>query len=54
MATLHHHPLCPHSRFIRLILGELGLETDLIEENIWERSEQFLMLDPQGRTPVFV
>ena len=54
MATLHHHPLCPHSRFIRLVLGELGLETDLIEENIWERSEQFLMLDPQGRTPVFV
>lgn len=54
MATLHHHPLCPHSRFVRLVLGELGLETDLIEENIWERSEQFLMLDPQGRTPVFV
>ncbi|MBA4334936.1 MAG: glutathione S-transferase, partial [Methylobacterium sp.] len=25
MATLHHYPLCPHSRFIRLVLGEFGL-----------------------------
>jgi glutathione S-transferase len=54
MATLHHHPLCPHSRFIRLVLGEYGLEADLVEERVWERSEAFLQLDPQGRTPVFV
>ena len=54
MATLHHHPLCPQSRFIRLVLGEYGLEADLVEERVWERSEAFLQLDPQGRTPVFV
>ena len=54
MATLHHHPLCPHSRFIRLVLGEYGLEADLVEERVWERSDAFLHLDPQGRTPVFV
>ena len=54
MATLHHHPLCPHSRFIRLVLGEFGLDADLVEEQVWERSEAFLQLDPQGRTPVFV
>ena len=54
MATLHHHLLCPHSRFIRLVLGEFGLDVDLVEEQVWERSEAFLQLDPQGRTPVFV
>ncbi len=54
MATLHHHPFCPHSRFIRLVLGEFGLEADLVEEQVWERNEAFLQLDPQGRTPVFV
>ena len=54
MATLHHHPLCPHSRFIRLVLGEFGLDIDLVEEQVWERSEAFMQLDPQCRTPVFV
>ena len=32
MPTLYHHPLCPHSRFVRLILAEYGIETTLIEE----------------------
>jgi hypothetical protein len=32
MLTLFHHPFCPHSRFIRLALGETGLAADLIEE----------------------
>ena len=32
MFTLFHHPFCPHSRFIRLVTGELGLETRLVEE----------------------
>ena len=26
MFTLFHHPFCPHSRFVRLALGEYGLE----------------------------
>lgn len=54
MAVLYHHPLCPHSRFIRLLLGEYGIEPTLIEEKVSERREAFLMLDPAGRTPVFV
>ncbi|HMH61306.1 MAG TPA: glutathione S-transferase family protein, partial [Bradyrhizobium sp.] len=24
MFTLFHHPFCPHSRFVRLALGEYG------------------------------
>lgn len=54
MAILYHHTLCPHSRFVRLTLGELGIEHDLIEERVWERRREFLMLNPAGQTPVLV
>jgi glutathione S-transferase len=54
MATLHHYPLCPHSRFIRLVLGEFGLEVSLQEERVWERRREFLELNTAGTTPVFV
>ncbi|MGO9134647.1 MAG: glutathione S-transferase family protein [Methylovirgula sp.] len=52
MVTLHHHPLCPQSRFVRLFLGEYGIEPKLIEERPFERNEDFLVLDPAGETPV--
>lgn len=54
MAHLFHHPLCPHSRFARLALAEYGLEFELIEERACDRREDFLLLDPAGRTPVLV
>ena len=54
MLTLFHHPFCPHSRFIRLALGEQGLVTRFIEERVWERREAFLLLNPAGTTPVLV
>jgi glutathione S-transferase len=52
MAVLHQHAFCPHSRFIRLALGELGLPTDMEEEYPWEREERFLALNPAGTIPV--
>jgi len=52
MFTLFHHPFCPHSRFVRLALGELGIDLQLIEERGWERREAFLALNPAGTTPV--
>jgi glutathione S-transferase len=54
MLTLFHHPFCPHSRFIRLALGEGGHTARLIEERPWERRDEFLMLNPAGTTPVLV
>jgi glutathione S-transferase len=54
MVRLYHHPLCPHSRFARLVLGEYGIEAELIEERVVERRYDFLALDPAGRTPVLV
>jgi glutathione S-transferase len=52
MFTLFHHPFCPHSRFIRLALGEHSLDLRLVEERVWERREAFLALNPAGTTPV--
>ncbi|MBI5261515.1 MAG: glutathione S-transferase family protein [Bradyrhizobium sp.] len=54
MFTLFHHSFCPHSRFVRLILGEYGLDLRLTEERAWERREAFLALNPAGTTPVLV
>jgi glutathione S-transferase len=54
MVTLYHYPLCPHSRFARLLLGEYAIKPELVEEKPFERRREFLLLDPAGRTPVLV
>lgn len=54
MASLHHHPLDPQSRFIRLALGEMGVSAELVEEKPWERTDAFLRLNPAGEVPVLV
>jgi glutathione S-transferase len=54
MLTLFHHLFCPHSRFVRLILAELGMAPRLVEERVWERRAEFLALNPAGTTPVLV
>ena len=52
MLTLYHHPFCPFSRAIRLALGEYGLAVDLVEERVWERRMDFLVINPAGTLPV--
>ena len=54
MAILHHYPFCPHSRFVRLALGEAGIEPELREERPWERRTEFLAINPAGATPVLM
>jgi glutathione S-transferase len=54
MPYLHHHPLDPHSRFVRLCLAETGVPVELVEERPWERSEDLLVLNPAGSVPVLV
>jgi glutathione S-transferase len=54
MLTLFHHPLCPRSRYVRLILGEYGIGARLVEERFWERREEFLLLNPAAELPVLV
>jgi len=54
MLTLIHHPLCPRSRYVRLIFGEYGIQARLLEERFWERRDEFLLLSPAGELPVLV
>src|ERR1700759_5751692 len=54
MYTLFHHPFCPQSRFVRLALGEYGLDLRLVEERAWERREGVLALNPAGATPLVI
>ena len=54
MLTLFHHPLCPRSRYVRLILSEYGIDARPVEERFWERREEFLLINPTGEIPVLV
>jgi len=54
MLTLFHHPLCPRSRYVRLILAEYGIAARTVEERYWERREEFLVLNPAAELPVLV
>ena len=54
MRTLYHGWLSPTSRKVRIVLGEKGLEFDLVVEKDWERRREFLILNPAGTVPVLV
>jgi glutathione S-transferase len=52
--TLHHFPLDPASRQVRLALGEKRLAFTDVAERVWEQKPEFLALNPSGMTPVLV
>jgi glutathione S-transferase len=52
MPRLTQFRICPHSRSIRLALGELGIDYDTVEERPWEWRPAFLELNPAGNLPV--
>lgn len=54
MRTLYHLPLDPPCRMVRILLGEKRLAFALKAENVWERRESFLQLNPAGAVPVLV
>jgi glutathione S-transferase len=54
MLTLFHQALCPHSRFVRIALGEYGLNARLVDERPWERRHEYLALNPAATTPVLI
>ncbi|MGM0559933.1 MAG: glutathione S-transferase family protein [Pseudomonadota bacterium] len=54
MRLLYHLPLDPGCRKIRLLLAEKGLEVELKTEQVWERRDAFLRLNPAGEVPVLV
>jgi len=52
--TLHHFPLDPASRQVRLALGEKRLPFADVQVRYWERPREFTKLNPSGMTPVLV
>ena len=51
---LHHHPLEPRCRRVRLALAEKSLACQLILEKPWEPSADYLALSPNGDVPTLV
>ena len=52
MRVLHHYPLSPSSRLIRLYLSEKKIEFVTKLELFWERSDALLKLNPSGEVPI--
>jgi glutathione S-transferase len=52
--TLHHFPLDPASRQVRLALGEKRLAFHEHTVRYWERPKELTRLNPSGMTPVLV
>ena len=52
MWQLYQFPLCPFSRKVRLVMSEKGIGYELWRENPWEMRDEFLAMNPAGRTPV--
>ncbi|MGC8524709.1 MAG: glutathione S-transferase family protein [Acidibrevibacterium sp.] len=54
MRSLYHHPICPYSRKIRLLLAEKRLGFEVRLEKPWERREEYLALNPAGLVPTLI
>lgn len=54
MRTLYHHPLCPFSRKVRVVMAEKKLEFDAQLERYWEGRDDFVVLNPASEVPVLV
>jgi glutathione S-transferase len=54
MRRLHHFPLSPFCRKVRLVLGEKKLGCELVAERPWEPSAELAGLNPAGQVPVLM
>jgi glutathione S-transferase len=52
--TLHHFPLDPASRQVRLVLGEKRLPFADVSVRYWERPRELTKMNPSGMVPVLV
>ena len=54
MRVLHHLPLSPFSRKVRLVLAEKRLPFELQLEKVWERRPEYLALNPANTVPTLI
>src|SRR5437899_3800361 len=52
--TLHHFPLDPASRQVRLAMGEKRLPFTEVQVRYWERPKGLTEMNPSGLLPVLV
>jgi glutathione S-transferase len=52
--TLYHFSHDPHSRIVRLALGEKKIEFDEVSIRYWERNDELINLNPSGLLPVLI
>jgi glutathione S-transferase len=52
MVRLHHFPLCPFSRKIRLVLGEKEIAAEEVPVEPWAEPERVAALNPAAEVPV--
>lgn len=52
MLKLHHFPLCPYSRKLRILLREKGLAFELIDVEPWKNVDELAALNPAIEVPV--
>lgn len=54
MRIVHHYPLCPFSRKVRICLAEKKLDFTGEIENFWEKRPDYLKINPQGYVPALI
>ena len=54
MRVLHHFPLSPYCRKVRLVLAEKRLPFEPRLERPWERRDDYLELNPAGTVPTLI
>jgi glutathione S-transferase len=54
MRYLHHIPLSPYSRKVRLVLAEKRLPFELRLEKVWDRRPEYLEINPAGTVPTLI
>ncbi len=54
MLVLYHHPMSAASRLVRLVLAEYDDTAEFIEEQPWQRRDEFLSLNPAATLPVMI
>ena len=54
MRALHYLPLSPYCRKVRLVLAEKRLPFDLRLEKVWERRDDYLLMNPAATVPTLL
>ncbi len=52
MYNLYHHPICPFSRQVRIVLSEAKIKFQLNKIDYWKDIDQILHLNPAGEVPI--